>query len=261
MDPKALEPATIAKMRLLFNNYEEDTTVNEHVTANERKEENDFLDAVMATSVMRQAMLFLQQKGLVTPDPKTHRDLVKELWFTQYSRGMGKIGSSGFEHVFVHEVKNGTIIGFHNWVYVNEEEQAGRFDYKGYMKQQDIGSVSQSAPKMKSKLILHTFIIYFAERKSAENTLFPPGQQQAGGHHVCGHLTGAGTGAIHGLLPTASRSHLPRLPGQQQVRHCDILMALSGQEPHRQRLSRDLSVHAASIMLNNHFFLLFIYNK
>ncbi|XP_060662286.1 endoribonuclease CG2145 [Drosophila nasuta] len=140
VDSKALQPETIAKMRLLFNNYEQDTLVNEHVTANERREENEFLDAVMATGVMRQAMLFLQQKGLVTPDPKTHRDLVKELWFTQYSRGQGKIGSSGFEHVFVHEVKNGTIIGFHNWVYVNEEEQAGRFDYKGYMKEQDIGT-------------------------------------------------------------------------------------------------------------------------
>ncbi|XP_020804960.1 poly(U)-specific endoribonuclease homolog [Drosophila serrata] len=140
VDSKALESPTIAKMRVLFNNYEHDTLVNEHVTPNERKEENDFLDAVMATPVMRQAMLFLQQKGLVSPDPKTHRDLVKELWFTQYSRGQGKIGSSGFEHVFVHEVKDGTIIGFHNWVYIGDEEQGGRFDYKGYMKEQDIGT-------------------------------------------------------------------------------------------------------------------------
>ncbi|KAH8245137.1 hypothetical protein KR032_005329, partial [Drosophila birchii] len=140
VDSKALESPTIAKMRLLFNNYEHDTLVNEHVTPNERKEENDFLDAVMATPVMRQAMQFLQQKGLVSPDPKTHRDLVKELWFTQYSRGQGKIGSSGFEHVFVHEVKDGTIIGFHNWVYIGDEEQGGRFDYKGYMKEQDIGT-------------------------------------------------------------------------------------------------------------------------
>lgn len=140
VDAKALDSPTIAKMRVLFNNYETDTLVNEHVTPNERKEENDFLDAVMATPVMRQAMQFLQQKGLVSPDPKTHRDLVKELWFTQYSRGQGKIGSSGFEHVFVHEVKDGTIIGFHNWVYISEEEQAGRLDYKGYMKEQDIGT-------------------------------------------------------------------------------------------------------------------------
>lgn len=140
VDSKALESPTIVKMRLLFNNYEHDTHVNEHVTPNERKEENDFLDAVMATPVMRQAMLFLQQKGVVSPDPKTHRDLVKELWFTQYSRGQGKIGSSGFEHVFVHEVKDGTIIGFHNWVYIGDEEKDGRFDYKGYMKEQDIGT-------------------------------------------------------------------------------------------------------------------------
>ncbi|XP_052850293.1 endoribonuclease CG2145 [Drosophila gunungcola] len=140
VDAKALESPTIAKLRLLFNNYETDTLVNEHVTPNERKEENDFLDAVMATPVMRQAMQFLQQKGLVSPDPKTHRDLVKELWFTQYSRGQGKIGSSGFEHVFVHEVKDGTIIGFHNWVYIGDEEKDGRFDYKGYMKEQDIGT-------------------------------------------------------------------------------------------------------------------------
>ncbi|XP_016978671.1 poly(U)-specific endoribonuclease homolog [Drosophila rhopaloa] len=140
VDAKALESPTIAKLRLLFNNYEHDTLVNEHVTPNERKEENDFLDAVMATPVMRQAMQFLQQKGLVSPDPKTHRDLVKELWFTQYSRGQGKIGSSGFEHVFVYEVKEGTIIGFHNWVFIGEEEKEGRFDYKGYMKEQDIGT-------------------------------------------------------------------------------------------------------------------------
>jgi len=142
VDPKALESPTIAKMRLLFNNYEHDTQVNEHVTPNERKEENEFLDAVMTTPVMRQAMLFLQQKGVVGPDPKTHRDLVKELWFTQYSRGKGKIGSSGFEHVFVYEVKEGTIIGFHNWVYIGDEEKDGRFDYKGYLKEQDIGTVS-----------------------------------------------------------------------------------------------------------------------
>ncbi|KAM7349042.1 endoribonuclease Arlr [Cochliomyia hominivorax] len=140
IDSKALDSPTIAKMRLLFNNYEQDTLVNEFVTPIERKEENDFVDAVMATSVMRQAMLFLQNKGIVSPDPKTHRDLVKELWFTQYSRGSGKIGSSGFEHVFVNEVKNGTIIGLHNWVYFHDEEKAGHLDYKGYLNQLDLGT-------------------------------------------------------------------------------------------------------------------------
>lgn len=236
VDAKALEPSTIAKMRLLFNNYEQDTLVNEHVTANERKEENEFLDAVMATSVMRQAMLFLQQKGLVTPDPKTHRDLVKELWFTQYSRGQGKIGSSGFEHVFVHEVKNGTIIGFHNWVYVSEEEQAGRFDYKGYMKEQDIGTVSLASIQLPSKHFIR-ISSHLAEGQSAEGAVHASGPEQAGGHHVHWHLAGAGAGPVHCLLSAASGSHLPRLSGQQQVRHCHLFVALPRQEPHWQRLS------------------------
>ncbi|XP_017467938.1 PREDICTED: poly(U)-specific endoribonuclease homolog [Rhagoletis zephyria] len=140
VEPRAFETPTVAKMRALFDNYEEDTLANEHVTVNERREENEFVDAVMGTQVMRQAMLFLQNKGIVTPDPKTHRDLVKELWFTQYSRGQGRIGSSGFEHVFVHEVKNGTLIGLHNWVYFADEEKAGRLDYKGYLNQVDLGN-------------------------------------------------------------------------------------------------------------------------
>nr|XP_013100634.1 unnamed protein product [Stomoxys calcitrans] len=140
VNSKVLESPTVAKMQVLFNNYEQDTLTNEHVTPNERKEENDFVDAVMATNVMRQAMLFLQNKGIVGPDPKTHRDMVKELWFTQYSRGSGKIGSSGFEHVFVNEVKNGTIIGLHNWLYFADEEKAGRLDYKGYLNQLDMGT-------------------------------------------------------------------------------------------------------------------------
>lgn len=63
VDTKVLDSPTVAKMHVLFNNYEEDTLQNEHVTPMERKEENDFVDAVMATNVMRQAMLFLQNKG------------------------------------------------------------------------------------------------------------------------------------------------------------------------------------------------------
>lgn len=129
-------------MRLLFNNYELDTLVNEYVTPNEKKEENDFLDAVLATSVMRYAMTFLQQKGVADPDSAKHREFLKTIWFNTYSRGQGKIGSSGFEHVFLTEIKNGTLAGLHNWIYFYEEEKAGRVDYKGYLKRLALGNVS-----------------------------------------------------------------------------------------------------------------------
>ncbi|KAJ6636228.1 Endoribonuclease [Pseudolycoriella hygida] len=130
---------SIKLIRKLYNNYELDTMTNEYVTPLEKKEENDFVDAIMATSVMRHAMTFLQQKGKVTPDPKTHRDLLKRLWFSLYSRGRGRIGSSAFEHVFLSETKNGSITGLHNWVYFHDEEEAGRADYKGWLKKVELG--------------------------------------------------------------------------------------------------------------------------
>ncbi|XP_065077283.1 endoribonuclease CG2145-like [Ochlerotatus camptorhynchus] len=136
---------TIEKMRALFNNYEVDTMVNEYVTPMEKKEENDFVDALLATSVMRSAMLFLQKKGVVTADPKTHHELLKTIWFHLYSRGNGKIGSSGFEHVFLNEVSNGTMIGLHNWVYLYEQEKSGRLDYQGYIKKMDLGTKGEIA--------------------------------------------------------------------------------------------------------------------
>lgn len=54
---------SIAKMRVLYNNYELDSMVNEYLTPMERNEENDFVDSVLATPLMRQTMLFLQEKG------------------------------------------------------------------------------------------------------------------------------------------------------------------------------------------------------
>lgn len=54
---------------------------------------------------------------------------------------MGKIGSSGFEHVFLSEVKNGTVMGLHNWIYLSEVEKSGDLDYKGWSKKIDLGNV------------------------------------------------------------------------------------------------------------------------
>ena len=49
--------------------------------------------------------------------------LLNDLWLTPYTR-VTKNDSSGFEHVFVGEEKDGKIIGLHNWVqYYNEEKK------------------------------------------------------------------------------------------------------------------------------------------
>lgn len=55
---------TISKLRQLFDNYEIQTTINEYVSPAERQEEREFLDAVLATQVMKAAMRFLAEKGI-----------------------------------------------------------------------------------------------------------------------------------------------------------------------------------------------------
>lgn len=61
-----------------------------------------------------------------------------------YSRGHGKVGSSGFEHVFLAELKKdkNEVSGLHNWLYFHEAEQKKLVNYLGYMKKIDLGDVS-----------------------------------------------------------------------------------------------------------------------
>lgn len=45
------------------------------------------------------------------------------LWFNIYSRGNRVLGSSGFEHIFLHEISESGILGFHNWIYFHDQQQ------------------------------------------------------------------------------------------------------------------------------------------
>lgn len=65
IDEKLYSMSTIEKMKLMFNNYEQDTSINEYVTPIERKEENDFIDAVLQTPVMRFLSQFIYLIGFL----------------------------------------------------------------------------------------------------------------------------------------------------------------------------------------------------
>jgi hypothetical protein len=65
------------------------------------------------------------------------------------------LDSSGFEHVFVGEIKkhdDGSleVSGFHNWIQLYLSEKGGNLDYKGYYKW---GTVSILRPKIKIAVV------------------------------------------------------------------------------------------------------------
>ena len=49
---------------------------------------------------------------------------------------------SGFEHVFIGEIKNGEVSGFHDWVHFYQQEKENAIDYLGYLSQADFNEVT-----------------------------------------------------------------------------------------------------------------------
>ena len=97
----------------------------EEVTREEVKEEQDFIDAMVDTKVMEITMEFLSSKGLIGEDTMSFKRLLHRMWFALYPRSWRIKGSCAFEHVFLGEVKNGKVNGFHNWLFFLLEEQKG----------------------------------------------------------------------------------------------------------------------------------------
>ncbi|NWS98799.1 ENDUA protein, partial [Mionectes macconnelli] len=119
----------------LLDNYETSTGVPEVMTPEEIAENNRFLDAILATKVMRRAHEYLLQKNLAKPNLADFKHQLYDIWFQLYARkGEDRPDSCGFEHVFVGETRHGKeILGLHNWVQFYLQEKRSQIDYKGYV--------------------------------------------------------------------------------------------------------------------------------
>jgi len=125
----------------LMDNYIPDVRQSEDHSLEEQMEEDMFLDAVVDSVIMKRAIDFLIEKKYFT-SVEGAKEKLRELWFQPYDRdGTSNLvlGSSGFEHVFIGEIKNGIVSGFHGWIHWYLEEQAGNTDYLGYIKTVDFG--------------------------------------------------------------------------------------------------------------------------
>ena len=171
LDPKVFEDhPTYKRFVALLDNYQPNVCLPEDNTPDETKEALAFLEACMATPPMKFCYSYckarmkeaMEQSGesssinIAKYAFDTEDDFVQllyRIWFQKYSRskGCGKsnydkdggldtsseskgkkvYGSSGFEHVFVGEIRKNKVIGFHNWIQLYRQEQAGNVDYRG----------------------------------------------------------------------------------------------------------------------------------
>jgi poly(U)-specific endoribonuclease len=137
VDMQALRRPTYRAFMALLDNYKAETGEAEQVGSAERTENWAFLNAIMQTAPMQFCHKYLLKKdpSRFPSDPSEFKRLLYKIWFDLYKRERGgPRDSSGFEHVFVGEVKNGKISGFHNWIQFYLEEQNGSLDYRGYIK-------------------------------------------------------------------------------------------------------------------------------
>jgi len=116
----------------LLDNYERSTGQAEVVTQQEKQENWAFLDAIMDTPCMKYLHNYLAAKGLAEKKEHDFKFQLYKMWFYLYRRET-RNDSSGFEHVFVGEEKDGSVTGLHNWIQIFIEERRGNIDYKGYI--------------------------------------------------------------------------------------------------------------------------------
>ncbi|KAG4040440.1 hypothetical protein PC123_g24021 [Phytophthora cactorum] len=155
VDPCVFERRTYKLLFDLLDNYERETGVTERVTPRELAENNAFLNAVIETAPMRYVHAWLVKNKKFTGDMQDFKKKLEFIWFGLYRREV-RNDSSGFEHVFVGEEKNGKICGCHNWLQVYNEERNGRIDYRGYIRPKQRGCKFME-PHNKEQLITFQF--------------------------------------------------------------------------------------------------------
>ncbi|RLN64199.1 hypothetical protein BBJ29_000365 [Phytophthora kernoviae] len=155
VDQSVFERPTYKLLFDLLDNYERETGVTEKVTPKELAENNAFLNAVIETAPLRYAHSWLVKNKKFSGDMRDFKRKLELIWFGLYRREV-RNDSSGFEHVFVGEEKNGKIGGCHNWLQVYNEERNGRIDYRGYIRPKQRGCKFME-PHNKEQLVTFQF--------------------------------------------------------------------------------------------------------
>ncbi|CAB9498579.1 specific endoribonuclease-B [Seminavis robusta] len=145
VDKSVWQRKTYKTFVALLDNYTAEVGKEETLSNAERQEINEFLSAIMQTAPMQFCHRYCRAKkpSDVPESLSGFRNLLFKIWFELYRRSRGgRLDSSGFEHVFVGEVKDGDVSGFHNWIQFYLEEKRGKVDYRGYIKPKSRGDAN-----------------------------------------------------------------------------------------------------------------------
>mmetsp|Transcript_55621 Transcript_55621/g.64996 ORF Transcript_55621/g.64996 Transcript_55621/m.64996 type:complete len:473 (+) Transcript_55621:34-1452(+) len=136
VERSAFQRPTYRTFIALLDNYVAEVGNDDTISSHERREIWSFIRAIMQTAPMQFAHKYCAAQDENIPnDLNGFSKLIYDIWFEPYKRShRGKPDSSGFEHVFVGEIKNDKVTGFHNWIRFYLEEKKGNIDYRGYIK-------------------------------------------------------------------------------------------------------------------------------
>jgi len=134
VDPSVHEKEVYKLLSKLYDNYQKSPSVVEDHTTQEQQEERDLIKYLANTEVMNITYEYLVIRGVFNGEKSEWEDFLYTTWFTMYDRAKAAatLGSSGFEHVYIGEVKNGDVSGFHSWYHYYLLEQSGNINYLGY---------------------------------------------------------------------------------------------------------------------------------
>ena len=140
----------------LLDNYERGKGVAEKVTYTEKKETQAFLAHAVASAPMQFLQKVLVAQGKVGAGRGAMKNLLQEIWFDLYARGGRVKDSSGFEHVFIGEEKDGKVTGMHNWLQLLNEERHGRFNFEGHYKPKRRSNTNARHPTSRPTLPIYS---------------------------------------------------------------------------------------------------------
>ncbi|KRY15828.1 Poly(U)-specific endoribonuclease -like protein [Trichinella patagoniensis] len=156
-----LRPSVAAFVEL-FEHFIPETGKEEIISKRKSKTIDNFINAVVESSVMKMFMQFLRSKNITEASSENEfKKYLRTIWFQLYPRKNHVLDSCAFEHTFLGEIYKKKVMGMHNWIrmaYLQETEKA---QYNGYYsliadKYLSISFTWNKATKHKSGFLLRT---------------------------------------------------------------------------------------------------------